>query len=279
MKLVHSRKGSERRSAKTKSSAAGMFGPHAIEIHPRHLAVGDGVCRSFAVTGYPREVGLGWLAPLLEHPGRLEIALHVDPMRNDIAADRLRRQLARLESARRLDAAKGRLVDPEVDVAALDARDLSSRLARGEGKLFRLGLYITVHANDLETLDAECLRVRSLASSLLLDVVPVTLGLDQEMAQHIREEILRLNRETGLTILLTTHNLREAEMLCSEVAFLKEGRLAARGRMPSCSSAWGWERFEPGLPGGPGGPEVRAAARRPESPGSRRPGGPGAGPG
>ena len=56
-----------------------------------------------------------------------------------------------------------------------------------------------------------------------------TSGLDQEMAQHIREEILRLNRETGLTILLTTHNLREAEMLCSEVAFLKDGGLAARG--------------------------------------------------
>jgi ABC-2 type transport system ATP-binding protein len=59
-----------------------------------------------------------------------------------------------------------------------------------------------------------------------------TSGLDQEMGQHTREEILRLNRETGLTILLTTHNLREAEMLCSEVAFLKEGRLAARGSIP-----------------------------------------------
>jgi type IV secretory pathway VirB4 component len=95
-------------------------------------------------------------------------------MPNNIAADRLRRQLARLESARRLDAAKGRLADPEVDVAAIDARDLSARLARGEGKLFRLGLYITVHASDLDTLDAECVRVRSLVSSLLLDVAPVT---------------------------------------------------------------------------------------------------------
>ncbi len=59
-----------------------------------------------------------------------------------------------------------------------------------------------------------------------------TSGLDQDMAQHIREEILRLNRDTGLTILLTTHNLREAEMLCSEVGFLKGGRLAARGTIP-----------------------------------------------
>jgi ABC-2 type transport system ATP-binding protein len=56
-----------------------------------------------------------------------------------------------------------------------------------------------------------------------------TSGLDPEMARHLREEILRLNREAGLTILLTTHNLREAEMLCGEVAFLKEGRLVARG--------------------------------------------------
>ena len=58
-----------------------------------------------------------------------------------------------------------------------------------------------------------------------------TAGLDPEMAQHLREEILRLNREAGLTILLTTHNLREAEMLCGEVGFLKEGRLVSRGRI------------------------------------------------
>ncbi len=58
-----------------------------------------------------------------------------------------------------------------------------------------------------------------------------TSGLDQEMAHHIREEILRLNRETGVTMLLTTHNLREAEMLCTEVAFLKQGRLVTGGRI------------------------------------------------
>jgi len=58
-----------------------------------------------------------------------------------------------------------------------------------------------------------------------------TSGLDQDMAQLIRQEILRLNREAGLTILLTTHNLREAEMLCSQVAFLKDGRIVGRGHI------------------------------------------------
>ncbi len=43
----------------------------------------------------------------------------------------------------------------------------------------------------------------------------------------------------GLTILLTTHNLREAEMLCGEVAFLKEGRLIARGSIPELQQRLG----------------------------------------
>ncbi|MBM4284821.1 MAG: ABC transporter ATP-binding protein [Deltaproteobacteria bacterium] len=66
-----------------------------------------------------------------------------------------------------------------------------------------------------------------------------TTGLDPIMAQHLREEILRLNRETGLTILLTTHNLREAEMLCREVAFLKDGRLLARGGIKELQAGLG----------------------------------------
>jgi type IV secretory pathway VirB4 component len=152
----------------------GLLGPHAIEVRPRHLAVGDGVCRSFAVVGYPREVGYGWLAPLLEHPGRLDVALHIEPVRTDLAAERLRRQHARLESARRVDAAKGRLADPGIEVAAADAAELSARLARGQAKLFRLGLYVSVHAPDPDALEAECTRVKALVSSLLLDAVPAT---------------------------------------------------------------------------------------------------------
>ncbi|MDA8317029.1 MAG: conjugal transfer protein TraC [Actinomycetota bacterium] len=150
------------------------FGPDSVEVHPRALRVGDGWCRSFAVTGYPREVGRGWLEPLCAHPGRLDVALHIDPVPQEVAAERLRRQLARLESNRRADAAKGRLADPDVEVAAEDARELAAGLARGEQKLFRVGLVLTVHAADEKTLEAECARVRALCASMLLDARPAT---------------------------------------------------------------------------------------------------------
>jgi type IV secretory pathway VirB4 component len=150
------------------------FGPDSVEVRPRALRVGDGWCRSFAVTGYPREVGRGWLEPLCAHPGRLDVAVHIEPVPAALAAERLRRQLARLESGRRADAAKGRLADPDVEVAAEDARELAAGLARGEQKLFRVALVLTVHAADEKTLEAECARVRALCASMLLDVKPAT---------------------------------------------------------------------------------------------------------
>ncbi len=92
--------------------APSPFGPDGVEVGPRSLRIGEGWCRSFAVVGYPREVALGWLEPLASHPGRLDVSVHVEPVPAQIAADRLRRQLARLESGRRADAAKGRLGRP-----------------------------------------------------------------------------------------------------------------------------------------------------------------------
>jgi hypothetical protein len=156
----------------TRPSSA--FGPESVEVRPRALRVGEGWCASFAVVGYPREVGSGWLEPLTAHPGRLDVAVHVDPLPAELAANRLRRQLARLESGRRADAARGRLVDPDVEVAATDARQLAAGLARGEQKLFRVGLYLTVHAPSEKALEAECTRVKALCASMLLDAQPAT---------------------------------------------------------------------------------------------------------
>ena len=153
---------------------ATALGPEALEVHPRALRLGEEWCRTCTVTGYPREVGLGWLEPLSTHPGRLDVALHIEPVPAPVAAERLRRQLARLESGRRADAAKGRLVDPDVEVAAADARALAQGLARGEQKLFSVSLTLTVHAQSEQALEVECNRVRALCSSLLLDAQAAT---------------------------------------------------------------------------------------------------------
>ncbi|MEU4767690.1 DUF87 domain-containing protein [Actinosynnema sp. NPDC023794] len=156
------------------SSAAAAFTPDALSVAARHVEVGGEWVSSFAVVGFPREVHPGWLAPLLIYPGRLDVSLHVEPIDPAIAASRLRRQLAKLEAGRRHTAEHGRLFDPQVEAATEDAYDLSSRVARGEGKLFRVGLYLTIHATSEKALADEVSALRSLCASLLLDAKHTT---------------------------------------------------------------------------------------------------------
>ncbi|WP_280346154.1 PrgI family protein [Nocardia abscessus] len=145
------------------------YAPEALTIGTRHLEIGGDWVATLAVTGYPREVTAGWLAPLLSHPGRVEVAVHIDPVDPVTAATRLRHQLARLESSRMHDASRGRLSDPQVDVAVEDAAELSARVARAEARLFRVGVYLTVHADSEAELADEVAAVRALAASLLVD--------------------------------------------------------------------------------------------------------------
>ncbi len=160
--------------ARAAAGDTASFIPDALTIAPRHLEVGADWTASFAVTGFPREVQPGWLQPLLTYPGRVDVALHIEPIDPVTAAQRLRRQLAKLESGRRYTQDKGRLLDPQVEAATEDAYDLSARVARGEGKLYRLGLYLTVRASGHDQLLNEVAAVRSLAASLLLDAKPTT---------------------------------------------------------------------------------------------------------
>ncbi|GAA2653499.1 VirB4 family type IV secretion system protein [Nonomuraea recticatena] len=159
---------------KRTAPAVGGFGPDAIEVEPRRLQVAGSVCATLAITGFPREVSPGWLEPLLTYPGRLDVSVHIEPVPSLIASERLRKQLARLESGLRNDHQHGRLLDPGTEAAAEDAQDLASRIARGQAKLFRASIYLTVHATSATELDDACAQVRALAASLLLDARQVT---------------------------------------------------------------------------------------------------------
>lgn len=52
-----------------------------------------------------------------------------------------------------------------------------------------------------------------------------TLGLDIKSRQHLWQHIEKLNREQGLTILLTTHYLEEADHLSHRVAIINQGKI------------------------------------------------------
>lgn len=52
-----------------------------------------------------------------------------------------------------------------------------------------------------------------------------TAGVDIEIRHSMWELLRKLNKEDGITIILTTHYLEEAENLCKRVAIIKEGEI------------------------------------------------------
>jgi len=60
---------------------------------------------------------------------------------------------------------------------------------------------------------------------LLLD--EPTLGLDPQSSVEVREFIKKINRENKTTIILTTHMMIEADMLCDRIAIIDHGKIAA----------------------------------------------------
>lgn len=54
-----------------------------------------------------------------------------------------------------------------------------------------------------------------------------TLGLDPQTRNHLWDYITKLNKEKGITIILTTHYMEEADRLCERMAIIDQGKIIA----------------------------------------------------
>ncbi len=78
----------------------------------------------------------------------------------------------------------------------------------------------------------------SIARALLHDPEVIildepTLGLDPPSARTIRELLVKLAREEGKTVLITSHNMYEVEQICDRVAIINKGQIIAEDTVPN----------------------------------------------
>jgi ABC-2 type transport system ATP-binding protein len=70
-----------------------------------------------------------------------------------------------------------------------------------------------------------------------------TAGVDIELRLELWHYVQKINQE-GTTILLTTHYLEEAEQLCSRIAFIADGQIAAQGTSEGLAERYGVPNLE-----------------------------------
>jgi ABC-2 type transport system ATP-binding protein len=151
---------------------------------------------------------------VLREPGQVRRAIGVVAQRSGVDRDLTGRENVKLQG--HLQGMRGRDLDRRVDelLEQLGLSDAARRVARtySGGMQRRLDIAIgLVHRPRVLFLDEP------------------TTGLDPEVRAAMWQEIGRLKDEEGLTILLTTHYMEEADQLASRIAIVDRGRVVAEG--------------------------------------------------
>lgn len=129
-----------------------LIAPPSMEVTGDHIRIGTRFARTIYVYGYPRQIFTGWLSPVINLDEILDISLFIYPVESQVVLNNLRRKVGQLEASYAINQEKGRVRDPGLEAAIVDAEELRDKLQVGEERFFRFGLYCTLYADSLEEL-------------------------------------------------------------------------------------------------------------------------------
>ncbi|MCW4055597.1 MAG: ABC transporter ATP-binding protein [Candidatus Bathyarchaeota archaeon] len=115
----------------------------------------------------------------------------------------------------------GRLYDVPKEVLASRIDELLRLVQLGDWKSSQVGTFSSGMRQRMNVIRA----LLNMPEVLLLD--EPTLGLDPQSSVEVREFVKKINRENKTTIILTTHMMVEADMLCDRIGIIDHGKIVA----------------------------------------------------
>ena len=71
-----------------------------------------------------------------------------------------------------------------------------------------------------------------------------TASLDPDIADKMRKKLITVQKDRGLTIIYTSHNMQDVHELCQRVFFLHKGKIIAEGHPDAILQEFGSESLE-----------------------------------
>src|SRR6476619_5927547 len=161
----------------------------------------------------------------------------------------------RIELARRIGAMFGQRVQLWWDLPLIDSFELLRHIYTVPADRYRASLARFREVLDLDPFLDTPVRQLSLGQRIrgeltaamlhgpeLLFLDEPTIGLDVVAKQRVRDFLVEINREDGVTVMLTTHDLGDIERLCNRLLVIDHGSLIWDGGIPELKERYGGER-------------------------------------
>ena len=156
-----------------------LIAPPGMKITANHLQIDDKLAKTFFVFTYPRNLSIGWLNPILNLDQEMNISMFIHPVETAWFMRQLRKKTAQIQSQIAENEKQGKVRDPMLETALHDIENLRDSLQQGTERFFRLGLYITIFANDEKTLDETETEIRVNLEGRLIYIKPATFQQEQ----------------------------------------------------------------------------------------------------
>lgn len=149
-------------------SVRDLIAPSSFEVTSSYLHLGDMFVRTLFVTTYPRYVGMGWGAPIINYNSTIDIAMYFYPIKPEVILIQLRNKVGVLEAQLNSDNEKGKPRDPMRETALRDAEQLRDDLTQGIEHFFQFAFYVTLYAKSAEELDKRTEEIEAIFGQKLI---------------------------------------------------------------------------------------------------------------
>jgi conjugal transfer ATP-binding protein TraC len=156
-----------------------IIAPSALKIEPKSLNLGDKTARTFFIISYPRFLTDNWFSPIINLPQIFDVSIFIHPIDTSLALRQFQKKVAEVQSQINVRESKGMVRDPKLDTAYQDLEGLRDNLMQAQEKMFDVGIYITIYAdNDLELFKIEN-EIKSILESKLIYIKPALFQQDE----------------------------------------------------------------------------------------------------
>ena len=149
-------------------SVRDLIAPALLAIKPTYMQLNGRYAKTIFVLTYPQYIEANWLSPVINFDVSFDISMHIYPVDSSEIMRMLKRKVTEMGSSLRINAEKGAIRDPELEIAFQDAEELRDNLQRGLEKFFHYALYFTVYAKSQEELETATDRIETALGGVLV---------------------------------------------------------------------------------------------------------------